>query len=131
MSARLLARGVCVTPRRAGDDDWCVVTLRGAADRAAVAAIVGGAGQEAAAAWARGLPPRDAAAALQDAGVPSGMLVRVADLPERQREAVVLKYVGDLDHRAVAAALGTTPAMSRRLVSDALAALRVDLEDLR
>lgn len=60
-----------------------------------------------------------------------GLWSRVAELPTRQREAVVLKYVGDLDHRAVAAALGTTPAMSRRLVSDALAALRVDLEDLR
>ncbi|WP_353952079.1 sigma-70 family RNA polymerase sigma factor [Knoellia sp. S7-12] len=60
-----------------------------------------------------------------------GLWTRVAALPSRQREAVVLKYVADLDHRAVAAALGTTPAMSRRLVSDALAALRVDLEDLR
>lgn len=48
----------------------------------------------------------------------------VAALPERHREAVVLKYVGDLDHREIAAMLGTTPAMSRRLVSDALAALR-------
>lgn len=60
-----------------------------------------------------------------------GLWSRVAALPSRQREAVVLKYVADLDHRAVAAALDTTPAMSRRLVSDALAALRVDLEDLR
>lgn len=60
-----------------------------------------------------------------------GLWSRVRALPERQREAVVLKYVADLDHRAVAAALGTTPAMSRRLVSDALATLRVDLEDLR
>ncbi|KGN31347.1 RNA polymerase sigma factor [Knoellia sinensis KCTC 19936] len=60
-----------------------------------------------------------------------GLWARVAALPERQREAVVLKYVGDLDHRAVAAALGTTPAMSRRLVSDALAALRVDVEEMR
>lgn len=49
---------------------------------------------------------------------------RVARLPERQREAVVLKYVGDLDHRAIAEALGTTPTMSRRLVSDGLKALR-------
>ncbi|PRY55618.1 RNA polymerase sigma factor (sigma-70 family) [Knoellia remsis] len=56
---------------------------------------------------------------------------RVAALPERQREAVVLKYVGDLDHHAVAASLGTTPAMSRRLVSDALATLRLDAEELR
>ncbi|KRE42666.1 RNA polymerase sigma factor [Knoellia sp. Soil729] len=60
-----------------------------------------------------------------------GLWSRVDALPSRQREAVVLKYVADLDHRAVACALDTTPAMSRRLVSDALAALRVDLEDLR
>lgn len=51
----------------------------------------------------------------------------VAALPERQRLAVTLKYVTDLDHRAVAAALDTTPAASRRLVSDALATLRKEL----
>ncbi len=61
---------------------------------------------------------------------PDGDLwARVAALPERQRDAVVLRFVGDLDHRAVAAALGTTPGMSRRLVSDALATLRLDLLD--
>jgi RNA polymerase sigma factor (sigma-70 family) len=48
----------------------------------------------------------------------------VAALPERQREAVTLRYVADFDHLQIALALGTTPAMSRRLVSDALAALR-------
>jgi len=48
----------------------------------------------------------------------------VAALPERQRHAVVLKYVVDLDHSSIAKALGTTPTMSRRLVSDALATLR-------
>lgn len=49
---------------------------------------------------------------------------RVARLPERQREAVVLKYVGDLDHPAIAELLGTSATMSRRLVSDGLKALR-------
>lgn len=49
---------------------------------------------------------------------------RVARLPARQREAVVLKYVGDLDHPAIAELLGTTPTMSRRLVSDGLKNLR-------
>lgn len=49
----------------------------------------------------------------------------VADLPERQRHAVVLKYVADLDHAGIAKTLGTTPTMSRRLVSDGLAALRL------
>ena len=52
----------------------------------------------------------------------------VAKLPERQRVAVALKYVGDLDHPSVAEALGTTAAASRRLVSDALAALRKELD---
>jgi RNA polymerase sigma factor (sigma-70 family) len=49
---------------------------------------------------------------------------RVAALPDRQRTAVVLKYVADLDHQGVAQALGTTPTATRRLVSDALATLR-------
>ena len=62
--------------------------------------------------------------------VPDGDLwARVAALPQRQRDAVVLRFVGDLDHRAVAAALGTSPGMSRRLVSDAIATLRLDLRD--
>ncbi|WP_328989513.1 sigma-70 family RNA polymerase sigma factor [Kribbella sp. NBC_01245] len=52
----------------------------------------------------------------------------VGALPERQRVAVTLKYVADLDHKAVAAALDTTPAASRRLVSDALATLRKELD---
>ncbi len=48
----------------------------------------------------------------------------VRSLPERQRTALALRYVADLDHAAVARALGTTPAATRRLVSDALATLR-------
>ncbi|MEO8827772.1 sigma factor-like helix-turn-helix DNA-binding protein, partial [Lapillicoccus sp.] len=63
-----------------------------------------------------------------DAGVvDSALWVRVARLPERQREAVVLKYVADLDHPRIAEMLGTTPTMSRRLVSDGLKTLRKDL----
>jgi RNA polymerase sigma factor (sigma-70 family) len=45
-------------------------------------------------------------------------------LPERQRTAIALRYVADLDHTQVAEALGTTPAATRRLVSDALRSLR-------
>jgi RNA polymerase sigma factor (sigma-70 family) len=58
----------------------------------------------------------------------AGLWGRVAGLPERQRHAVVLKYVADLDHASIASALETTPAMSRRLVSDGLATLRRDLQ---
>lgn len=48
----------------------------------------------------------------------------VRALPERQRTAVVLRYVVDCDHAGIAAALGTTPGATRRLVSDALTTLR-------
>jgi RNA polymerase sigma factor (sigma-70 family) len=50
-------------------------------------------------------------------------------LPERQRLAVALRYVLDLPHAEVARTLGTTQAASRRLVSDALAALRRELPE--
>ena len=53
----------------------------------------------------------------------------VAGLPERQRAAIALKYVTDLDHRAIAHVLDTSPAMSRRLVSDGLATLRLTLPE--
>lgn len=60
-----------------------------------------------------------------DAALPDDDLwASVAALPERQRAAVVLRYVADLEHTQIATALDTTPAMSRRLVSDALATLR-------
>ena len=51
----------------------------------------------------------------------------VRALPERQRLAVALKYVADLDHAELARHLGTTPGASRRLVSDALTTLRAGL----
>jgi RNA polymerase sigma factor (sigma-70 family) len=53
---------------------------------------------------------------------------QVRSLPPRQREAIALRYVADLDHAGVAAAMGTTPAATRRLVSDALAALRSEVD---
>jgi RNA polymerase sigma factor (sigma-70 family) len=86
---------------------------------------------------ARRTTPHDDVATLAEAPVldppelPDGDLwARVGALPVRQRDAVVLRFVGDLDHRSVAAALGTSPGMSRRLVSDAIATLRLDLRDL-
>ncbi|KRE56167.1 RNA polymerase sigma factor [Phycicoccus sp. Soil748] len=74
------------------------------------------------------LATREPAVTGADADLPDAPLwSAVHALPPRQREAVVLKYVVDLDHPTIAAALGCSPAMSRRLVSDALATLRKDL----
>lgn len=63
-----------------------------------------------------------------DVGLPDTALwAAVRALPERQRTAVALRYGLDLDHAEVARVLGTTPAATRRLVSDALAALRQEV----
>jgi RNA polymerase sigma factor (sigma-70 family) len=82
---------------------------------------------------AAGHDPSDpaAGAALDAAASPDDPLwTAVRDLPERQRTAVALRYVADLDHAAVARALDTTPAATRRLVSDALGTLRTRLADV-
>lgn len=62
----------------AGEDEWCVVTLRDAADRRAFAEAIG----DDPAGWAAARSPQEAMAALQEAGVPAGMMVRVVDLPD-------------------------------------------------
>src|SRR3954452_14999638 len=60
-----------------------------------------------------------------DAELPdSALWDQVRQLPERQRTAVALHYVLDLPHTDIARTLQTTPAATRRLVSDALASLR-------
>jgi RNA polymerase sigma factor (sigma-70 family) len=50
----------------------------------------------------------------------------VDDLPPRQRGAVLLRFVGDLAHREVAAAMDCSEEAARRALSDGLAKLRKD-----
>lgn len=54
----------------------------------------------------------------------------IRSLPQRQRTAVVLRYVVDLDHAQVSRAMGTTPGATRRLVSDALTTLRATVPSM-
>ena len=63
----------------AGDDDWCVVTLRHDADREAALKVSGGLPLGA---WLATQEPRAAMVALQQAGVPAGAMLRVSELPE-------------------------------------------------
>jgi len=51
----------------------------------------------------------------------------VAALPPRQRAAVALRYIGDLTHREIAAALGCSEEASRRSLHEGLATLRRQL----
>jgi len=48
----------------------------------------------------------------------------VAALPPRQRAAVALRFVGDLSHREIAAAIGCSEEASRRSLHEGLTTLR-------
>jgi len=48
----------------------------------------------------------------------------VAGLPAKQREAVALRFAGDLPHREIAAAIGGTEEAARRNVHEGLKKLR-------
>jgi RNA polymerase sigma factor (sigma-70 family) len=48
----------------------------------------------------------------------------VQGLPTRQRSAVVLRYLGDLPHREIAAAIGCSEEAARRSLHDGLTSLR-------
>jgi RNA polymerase sigma factor (sigma-70 family) len=51
----------------------------------------------------------------------------VAALPPRQRAAVALRYIGDLSHREIAAAIGCSEEASRRSLGEGLKTLRRQL----
>jgi RNA polymerase sigma factor (sigma-70 family) len=80
--------------------------------------------------------PQDLAAASD--GAPSAeqqLLAReealweaVGALPERQRSAVVLRYVADLPHGAIAAAMNCSPEAARRSLHEGLNKLRKAVE---
>jgi DNA-directed RNA polymerase specialized sigma24 family protein len=55
----------------------------------------------------------------------------VRALPDKQRQAVALRFVLDLDYADVAAAMQTTPEAARRNVFEALRALRATKEAAR
>lgn len=68
----------------------------------------------------------DRAGRPEDDGDP-GVWRRVRNLPPRQRQAVVLRFVGDLPYQEVARAMGTTDAAARQNVRLALRRLREEM----
>jgi RNA polymerase sigma factor (sigma-70 family) len=52
---------------------------------------------------------------------------RVRDLPAKQRAAVLLRFVGDLSHREIAAALDCSEDAARRSTHEGLKRLREEL----
>jgi RNA polymerase sigma factor (sigma-70 family) len=77
----------------------------------------------------RALPVADPAAvsdspARTSAGLEGSVWQAVRELPERQRSAVVLRYVGDLPHREIATAIGCSEDAARRSLHEGLTKLR-------
>ncbi len=102
----------------AGDDEWCVVSIRSDADRQAVATLLGGPAEldAALADWVGARTPRAAAEALQAAGVPAGPMYRAEDVhadPQLQLRNVF----SDMVHPLLPAALPTEagPAQYRHI----------------
>ena len=65
----------------------------------------------------------DHAPAPQD-GRDDALWEAVEELPERQRSAVVLRFVGDLPHREIASAIGCSEDAARQSLHEGLAKLR-------
>ncbi len=53
-----------------------------------------------------------------------GLWKAVDELPPKQRGAVLLRFAGDLSHREIASALGSSEEAARRALADGLAKLR-------
>ena len=69
------------------------------------------------------------ASAWHDPNPADSVWSQVAALPPKQREAVALRYMADLSHGDIAAAMGTTVDAARRSVYEGLQRLRRDLAD--
>ena len=74
------------------------------------------------------VPELDPAAAVQGdhavGGPDEALWQAVHELPPKQRGAVLLRFVGDLSHREIATALGSSEEAARRALADGLANLR-------
>jgi RNA polymerase sigma factor (sigma-70 family) len=73
---------------------------------------------------ARERTPEIDAAGVDPAPADQAIWQAVAALPPHQRAAVALRFIGDLSHREIAAAIGCSEAASRRSLHDGLATLR-------
>lgn len=82
---------------------------------------------------ARAPQPVEDIAAIAVAAEPSPrnrtLWIRVTRLPEKQRQAVTLRYAADLSHREIAAVMQTTEAAARRNVFEGLNRLRKELAE--
>ncbi len=82
-------------------------------------------------AYSRAADPTDdiderAVAQVQTAAIEEDLWDRVRALPDKQRQAVTLRYRGDLTHREVARVMEITEAAARRNVFEGLKRLRED-----
>ncbi len=66
--------------------------------------------------------------AADDSFFDEAIWTRVRSLPEKQREALALRFLGDLSHREIALVMQISEPAARRNVFEALKRLRAELE---
>ncbi len=101
----------------AGDDEWCVISMAGAPDRATVAGVIGCAGLPgdragsiaAVSQWTASRDKNEVAARLQALGVPAAPMNRAADVAE-DPQVVFRRLFTDMAHPLLDAAIPTETA---------------------
>ena len=136
----------------AGDDEWCVVSLRSDADRRAAAELTGSGPAElpdALAQWTSARTPAEAAEALQSCGVAAGPMNRAGDLladPQLRARATLAEMAHPLLEHPLPTEAGPAPyrhippapqrpaplpgADTRQVCREVLAMDDTDIEDL-
>jgi RNA polymerase sigma-70 factor (sigma-E family) len=71
-----------------------------------------------------GVVPEQASPASAESAISDPLLRALAEVPAKQRAAVVLRYVNDLPHREIARVLDCSEAAARRSLHEGLAKLR-------
>jgi RNA polymerase sigma factor (sigma-70 family) len=69
-------------------------------------------------------PPEQSHAPIDGIGVNTGLLTALAELPDKQKQAIAYHYLADLPYAEVAAILGGSADAARRAAADGIATLR-------
>jgi crotonobetainyl-CoA:carnitine CoA-transferase CaiB-like acyl-CoA transferase len=93
----------------AGDDEWCVISLRDATDREALAGVIG---TEDLAQWTAARAPTEVSTLLQAAGIPAGTMNRAPDVYAEAQESEPPLFT-DMQHPLIDHPLPTETAPTR------------------
>ncbi|GAB3273921.1 CaiB/BaiF CoA-transferase family protein [Kineosporia babensis] len=96
----------------AGQDEWCVISVRGYADRAALQVVTGASDRSELTEWTRVRTPAEVTQLLQKAGVPAAGMARLPELLEDE-QLVARDSFHELEHPQLRAPVPTGARIAR------------------